>query len=878
MKIHRIALEEFRRFRQPVVIDGLDDGINLFVGPNEAGKSTVAAALRAAFLERYRTSSVTDLAPWDMPQARPQVSVAFALGGHEYQLNKQFLARARCELLIDGGAQRLEGEQAEDELARLLGFEFASRGQRRPEHGGIPGLLWIEQGASSELRAPAGHAQTYLREALTRLSGELTTTDGDRLFERVSTERGALIDGRGGRPKGLYKEAEDALAAAQATHAQLQADKAALDADVDRLAQLRGQFARSRTEQPWVGFEARAQQAREQLAALAREREALDGLRREWQQAESSWQLLQTQVRRDQQDADALQAQVAEGEAAQAAEAVAREALAVARRNRDAQQEAARHLRAALEAAQVSVQRRDLDEQIVRQEQEVARLTHALAQATAAATRVQTLQAEALSVALDARQVAKLGQCEKTLAALRLQQQAAATRLRFQLQPGATLQLDTQPLTGDGDRLLTQAVVLEIPGMGTLWVEPGGRDLPTLEAETRAAQEARDALLWQLEVRSHEQAQERLEAAARITRDLDAARKELALHVPEGLPAAQAACDAARTREAALRARRDALPPAAQDDTLHDAATLRVQSQEAEAAMAQAATQLAAAQDAASQAMARHQVLSAQVSARQAELQSDAYRQARDARAAELVQARGLHDDLMRRVQAAEAALQGQQPEQVAQDLKRLERSAVVAREGHQALHENILQLQGRLEQAGAHGMGERLAEATAALERLQRRRDDMALRTRALDVLHNLLQAQRHVATQRLQAPLSRRFNHYLNLLFPQGQLQLDDALNPAELLRGEARDALGGLSFGTQEQLGILARLAYADLLKEAGRPTLLVLDDALVHTDEARREPMKRALFDAASRHQILLFTCHGQAWGDLGVAPRTLPAGG
>ena len=85
--------------------------------------------------------------------------------------------------------------------------------------------------------------------------------------------------------------------------------------------------------------------------------------------------------------------------------------------------------------------------------------------------------------------------------------------------------------------------------------------------------------------------------------------------------------------------------------------------------------------------------------------------------------------------------------------------------------------------------------------------------------------------------------------------------------------RDALDSLSFGTREQLGILARFAYADLL-QAGRPTLLVLDDALVHADEGRRDFMKRALFDAATRHQILMFTCHGEAWRDLGVAQRRI----
>jgi uncharacterized protein YhaN len=34
------------------------------------------------------------------------------------------------------------------------------------------------------------------------------------------------------------------------------------------------------------------------------------------------------------------------------------------------------------------------------------------------------------------------------------------------------------------------------------------------------------------------------------------------------------------------------------------------------------------------------------------------------------------------------------------------------------------------------------------------------------------------------------------------------------------------------------------------------------------------MKRALFDAAQRHQVLLFTCHPEHWRDMGVALRPL----
>ena len=71
MKLTRIRIEQFRQFRQPLEIRDLADGINLFTGPHEAGKSTIVAAIRAAFLERHRSGSVDDLRPWGDGAAAP---------------------------------------------------------------------------------------------------------------------------------------------------------------------------------------------------------------------------------------------------------------------------------------------------------------------------------------------------------------------------------------------------------------------------------------------------------------------------------------------------------------------------------------------------------------------------------------------------------------------------------------------------------------------------------------------------------------------------------------------------------------------------------------------------------------------------------------
>ncbi|CUJ08335.1 MULTISPECIES: AAA family ATPase [Achromobacter] len=874
MKLSRIALEEFRKFRQPMALEGLQDGLNLFVGPNEAGKSTVAAAIRSAFLERYSTSKVADLAPHGESGARPSVELEFTHAGHSYVLKKQFLSRARCELLIDGGAQRLDGEEAENALAALLGFELPGRGQSKPDLAGIPGLLWIQQGDGQNLQEAAGHAGAHLREALTQLSGELASGDGDRLYERVAAERGALLDARNGRPKGVYKEAEDALTRAAAERDECAQAMAQLNADVDRLAELRRDHERAQAGEPWKDFEAKAAEARARLAALAKEREAFEGLRREQAQAAQTLALLQDQVRRDQQDEAELQSLASEARAARARVEAAREPLARAQQQRQAHAAAVDAARQRVTSVQAVADRRDLEHQLLQLGVEIERLDGALKEVTALIEQGSALKAETMRIEIADADIEALRKSERELANLQLQQQASATRLSYQLEAGGRALLDGRMLSGADEVLLTAAAELELPGVGRLRIEPGGKDLPALKREIDAARAASAALLQRLDVESLAQAEQRYARHGALLRELDGMRKTLGIHAPKGVDVLRGQRDDALARRVQLQERLDKLPAAPQADGGGDLPGALQALREAEAVSAQAETALAAAQRTMDTDGARAQLLENQTAARSAELQSPERATQRQARAGRLAEVRSSHDELERRVREAQAALAGHRPELVEQDVQRYEKSAAIEREAQHKRHGEILQLQGKLDQAGAQGLGERLSEAEAACERLERRRDDFARRAAALELLQKLLADKRAAATQRLQAPLARRLNHYLALLFPEADLRLDDALLPAALRRAGGEDQLSALSFGTREQLGILARFAYADLLREAGRPTLLLLDDALVHTDDARRDFMKRALFDAATRHQILMFTCHGEAWRDMGVEQRRI----
>lgn len=883
MKISRIAIEEFRKFRQPLVLDGLQGGLNLFVGPNEAGKSTVAAAIRAAFLERYSTSKVADLAPHGETGARPTVELAFTHADHAYVLKKQFLSKARCELVIDEGAQRLDGEEAENALAVLLGFELPGRGQSKPDLAGVPGLLWIRQGDGQNLQEAAGHAGSHLRDALTQLSGELASGDGDRLFDRVSAERAALLDARNARPKGAYKDAEDALARATAERDACAQAMAQLNADVDRLAELRRDHERAQAAQPWKDFEAKATQARARLAALAKEREAFDGLQREQAQAAQTLALLQDQVRRDQQDETDYQSLLRDARAAHAHVQAMQEPLARAQQQRQSHAAAVEAAGRRVAQLQVLADRRDLDRQLAQLTPEIERLDGALVAATHLIEQGSALKTEAVRLEISDAEIEALRKAGRELGNLQLQQQAVATRLRYRLDAGAQALLDGRTVSGSGEVLLTAAAELDLPGVGRLQIEPGGQDLPALQRELARAASTCAALLKRAGVDTLADAEQRHARYTALQRELEGMRKTLSIHAPRGVDALRTQRDEALARLAQLQERLSKLPLAQQlddglaaaggagDEALPDAVqALRA----AEAVAAQAEKAVADAQRALDADTARAQLLEGQAAARGAELQSPERTSQRQARAGRLAEVRSAHDQLELRVREARAALAEHRPELAEQDVQRFEKSAAIERDAQHKRHGDILQLQGKLDQAGAQGLGERLSEMQAACERLQRRRDEFARRAAALDLLQKLLADKRAAATQRLQAPLARRLNHYLALLFPDAALRLDEALLPTALRRGDGEDLLEALSFGTREQLGILARFAYADLLREAGRPTLLLLDDALVHTDDARRDFMKRALFDAATRHQILMFTCHGEAWRDMGVEQRRI----
>jgi len=164
---------------------------------------------------------------------------------------------------------------------------------------------------------------------------------------------------------------------------------------------------------------------------------------------------------------------------------------------------------------------------------------------------------------------------------------------------------------------------------------------------------------------------------------------------------------------------------------------------------------------------------------------------------------------------------------------------------------------------------------ADGELARAEAQEGRLSHEAAALTLLHDTLVDEEQIARETFLAPVRERIEPYLKRLFPGSELMLDDQTLKIMHLRRDGQDEpYERLSIGTREQLAVLARLAFADLLDEHGKKSPIILDDALVYSDDGRFEEMQRILDRAAERLQIIVLTCHERAYFDRGWTTKRL----
>jgi len=876
LKISRVRLEQVRKFKSSLELANLDPGLNVFVGPNEAGKSTVVGAIRAAFFERYKSGAggTKWLRPWGEPDAAPTVEVDFVVGSTSYKLRKTFLKKSRCELQI--GSVLKDGDAAEDQLAELLGYSFPTKGESKPEHHGVPGLLWIDQGQAQAIQQPVESAADYLRQALDSSASAVATSHSDSIIAALKDRRDALLT-ETGRHRGELASAESEAETTKLSLAELDEKIDQYRNQIDRLAKLvseeneeRKQDARTALATEVLAAEQRSTKLEQQEQDLDRQQKALQLLDKRIELVD---QTLKTFA--DQDVNLQIRSQTALTAAATVIDAEA--ALQEAKQQQAGVQ--ARFDQASDAVTQATQEERRVA--LVKQRDDAAgqieKLAALVESAKTKAGEIKSLQEQRPAREISSKDVEAARKLRDAHALLEAQQTAQATRLHFDLTAPGAVTIDGMSVESGQERLVTTEVVVQIENVGQITVTPGASSLEELKTKVAAAAQRLTASLKQLGVNSLAEAESALASSERLRSAEALASAELKGLAPWGIEKlTEGLTEATRNHEAAALAISELGPAQTQTPLPLRAAESALAAVDLE--MKAATDRVRAAATREIQARTGKELAERERGAAAAIVNAPERITRQDAASRERVELNAHRSQVALAVKAAQRALELEQPQAARQDVARLRASLEAFDRAAGQRQTEIGQLRARLEGTAGQGLEEERARLGAALETCERRLTDLALHAKALDLLVRRLQEQQNLQKRRLQAPLRAKVQHYLPLVMAGAELVFNEDLSPGALVRPGQAEATSGtfdeLSFGAREQMGLITRLAYADLLKQAGRPTLVILDDALVHSDWQRLRSMHRVLFDAAQRHQILVFSCHPEFWREAGVSAREL----
>jgi hypothetical protein len=181
---------------------------------------------------------------------------------------------------------------------------------------------------------------------------------------------------------------------------------------------------------------------------------------------------------------------------------------------------------------------------------------------------------------------------------------------------------------------------------------------------------------------------------------------------------------------------------------------------------------------------------------------------------------------------------------------------------------QQVIEHDGQSDVEGEVTLARQLRDEAAA------RRADIEAELAALRLLESRLETALASDEQRRAAPVLDRVAPYLSRIFPDVRLGIDRGFVPVTLERNGRSEPLAALSHGTREQVAIVARLALGRLMADRGAPAPVVLDDALVHSDDRRIEALFDVLKSAAAHHQVIVLTCRERTFDRLDAHRLTL----
>jgi uncharacterized protein YhaN len=218
------------------------------------------------------------------------------------------------------------------------------------------------------------------------------------------------------------------------------------------------------------------------------------------------------------------------------------------------------------------------------------------------------------------------------------------------------------------------------------------------------------------------------------------------------------------------------------------------------------------------------------------------------------------------KLEDAERNATAHDPDAITKKIEVIDARGKTAEETRTRLLTEIARLENtiEIEIEGGAGLADRAAAAQEDAEAARDAFDRVTIEAETLQLLRDTLDEAHKETSARFVGPVAKRAKRHIERLLPDCELSFSEELALVSVSRGGVAEDCEHLSRGTQEQLAVLTRIAFAEMLLEEGRPVSLILDDPLVYSDDGRLDAMIEIISETATRMQVILLTCRDRAF--------------
>jgi uncharacterized protein YhaN len=876
MIIRRVEVRNFRKLVEPVAIENLSDGLTIVVGDNEEGKSTMLQAIRSCFFDKHNMTGerAQSFQPYNS-SVQPEVRIDFERNGKRYKLFKAFCHKPQAELITPAG--RLADAAAEEELGKLLRFTPPQRAPRTTsghEHEGIFGMFWVEQGKSFDGVNATVDGRSSIHQALQHEVGDvLGGKRGQKLLAEVSKRRNEVLTATG-RPKGEYANALEAQLRIQGELTTLLGALTAYERDLEDLERCRARQKRYEADRAVERAEERLRSARDAAESVGALRHTLEQSEATLATSRAEHDLAANRAEQRTRLIDDVEKRKFKLSDLKASWEAKQRLLDEARGHMTRDERDLARAVQTLERAEAALVVATAAEQLARVQSDLNKLLRQENSALEAKSKAENAVKSAGAIGIEKKDITRLKHLQEAVTKAQAELNALATNVRVDLEPGVKARIGRATVVSGTEHRITETAVIDIAECAKVTVVPGG-EIGNPRAELVKAQEKLKNDLIQLGVTSSTEADSRWEERQTLLNQAQKYQDIVQAHAPDGLDVLQTAIAELRGEVQRLTEQAGREPRLQKDAsaTLREAQRARDNSeQERKAAEKRATTsrdKSGTTQSEEASAKASHDSEAQHMRELEQRLTNERKNIADgDLQKAVLAAAQRV-TVAEQTTSAAKRALEEANPDSVDLELSAAEDALKVLHKEIRNLSDRSIALESELRAIGAQGLGERKQQLEGELEAATALAASLERQVKTVDLLHRMLVQAERAAKDTFLRPVTHRIQPYLKLLLPGSELRMSDELDIVGLRRGNVEEEFTALSLGTREQVAVLARLAFADLLRENGQPATVLLDDAIVYADDDRFRRMLHILRKASEKTQIIVFTCREREYENAGA---------